>query len=297
MLNRVDNLFFNTPDVAALAKYYSSTLSVPIRREQVLKPGLLWMELNVGGMELSFRKADGTPVEHPELVGNFLEVPPGQGATISFEVTNTEAVRSELERRGVQFRGGVIPCTEGKELISIFQDPFGRPVQLYEGRFASHAEAMVTAGRVSASVAQSPAGLMVANVRDIRDLALSISFTADDLAKVRSFYGDVLELPLRFEDQSRLAFVLDGTTIEFRRPELTPLADGANRLGSSSGGVVAIEVRQLDHALRRIGTAGLGIQATTFHLSGEHVGGRRAVFPDLDGNPIELWERDGVVVQ
>ena len=103
MISRIDNIFFNTSRVDYLAASYSRALKIPVRREQVLTPGLMWAEINVGGMELSFRKAGGTPIEHPYLMDQFVEMAPGNGATISFEISDSDEVRALLESRGVRF--------------------------------------------------------------------------------------------------------------------------------------------------------------------------------------------------
>jgi len=299
LVKRVDNFFYNTPDVAALAKYYSQVLGVPIRREQVLTPGLMWMEINVGGMELSFRKAEGTPQEHPDIKDDFLELRPGQGATISFEVSNTDETRSALEKRGVRFRGDTIHCTGGKELISIFEDPFGRPVQLYEPRFESTDEAFKLAVREGAGGGLQDA---FSNLRDIRDTAMSISFAADDLDVARKFYGDVIGLPVQGQDEEHLSFILDGTTIEFRRVDSPALkALGIRQLKSNEGGAIAIEVGKMEVARTTLSARKLEIESFTdfrssekfVNVSGHGIlgNGQLSGLRDPDGNRFELWQR------
>lgn len=275
IVNRVDNIFYNTEDVVRLATFHAQTLGMPIRREQIESPaGLMWMEINVGGMELSFRRAKETQRVHPELE-DFLELDPGKGATISFEIEDMEAARRELSARGVRFRGDIISCTDGKELISIFEDPFGRPVQLYEPRFASVGETVALASRATFSPAAARIG---ANLRNVHDLALSMVFYADDLAVVKRFYGETLELPLQREDENHLSFLLDGTTIEFRRYD----PQSAPPLAPHQGGLVAVEVRNRDLASLRLTRSGIEVQPAS---------GRRGSFRDIDGNPVELWER------
>jgi len=275
IVNRVDNIFYNTEDVARLATFHAQTLGMPIRREQIESPaGLMWMEINVGGMELSFRRAKETQRVHPELQ-DFLELDPGKGATISFEVEDMEAARRELSARGVRFRGDIISCTDGKELISIFEDSFGRPVQLYEPRFASPDEAVMMAKRSDNILPTAQTG---ANLRNVHDMAMSIAFYANDLAMAKRFYGEILELPLYREDEYRLSFLHDGTTIEFRRY----LPQSVQPLASHQGGIVAVEVRNCDLASLRLTHSSIAVQ---------HLSGARVSFRDIDDNPVELWER------
>jgi len=299
LVKRVDNFFYNTPDVAGLANYYSEVLGMKIRREQVLTPGLMWMEINVGGMELSFRKAEGTPQEHPDIKDDFLELGPGQGATISFEVSNTDETRRALQDRGVKFRGDTIHCTGGKELISIFEDPFGRPVQLYEPRFASPDEASTLAARAGKTKEIADA---FSNLRDLRDTAMSISFAADDLDVAKQFYGDVLGLPLQGQDEEHLSFILDGTTIEFRRTNSPAVkALGIPQLSSNEGGSIAIEVRTMEAARAALAARNVEVRSFADFTSSDKLmtasrhgilgNGRLSALRDTDGNSFELWER------
>jgi catechol 2,3-dioxygenase-like lactoylglutathione lyase family enzyme len=297
ILTRVDNFFYNTEDVAGLAQFHSKSLGMPIRREQTESPGLMWAEINVGGMELSFRLSGGTPKAHPELESNFLELSAGEGATISFEVHDMESVRSELSSRGVKFYGDVISCSDGHEIISIFEDPFGRPVQLYEPRFSSFTEAVSLAARASAveSVSSGSPSRKVqigSNLRDVRDMAMSISFYVDDLQLAKNFYGDILELPLYQDTKDRLSFLLDGTIIEFRKfnENITPL-EKVSQLSSNQGGVVAIEVRKLDLAREMLTARNATLLPQLTEPLESARGGSRSAFRDIDGNPLELWER------
>jgi hypothetical protein len=81
-------VFLNTTDVAKLSSYYAGVLGVPVRRQQTLAGYLMWAEIGHGGMEMSFRLAQGTPKIHEDLRSDFLELSPGQGATVSFEVAS-----------------------------------------------------------------------------------------------------------------------------------------------------------------------------------------------------------------
>jgi catechol 2,3-dioxygenase-like lactoylglutathione lyase family enzyme len=282
-LNRIDNLFINARDVAKLAAYYNATFGLPIRREQILKPGLMWVEILVGGMELSFRLYAGTPKQHPDLKKDFLELTPGQGATISFEVTNTPEVRAELSRRGVVFRGPTIPCTNGKELISIFEDFEGRPVQLYEGKFTSAEDAFSAAKRGSSTMPSQQIG---ANIRDVRSCALSVTFLTKQLDEVKRFYGQCLGLPMAENSKDIVIFQLDGSVIEFR-----------NSLGSLrpdttlKGGIPMIEVRDISYAGKYLKEAQVPFKRFVNAVSTSISNGPRLLLQDLEGNFVQLWER------
>ncbi len=302
VVKRVDNFFYNTKDVASLAGYYSETLGIKIRRNQSEGPGLMWMEISVGGMELSFRRAGATPNVHPHLRNDFLEQAPGGGATISFEVDDTDRVRRELQKRGVKFRGAVIKCSGGKELISIFEDPFGRPVQLYESRFSSPTEAIVVGLRAGVTASME---FVASNRRDVRDMAMSVSFFVPDLEVAKQFYGGVLELPLAGEDQHRLSFKLEGTTIEFRKGGSPVVASlGLPKVAPAHGGTLAVEVRDMNVAKALLGTRGVTVKPlydretiSTAALVASKVNhgilgnGIVNTFRDPDGNSVELWQR------
>jgi predicted enzyme related to lactoylglutathione lyase len=286
-LIRIDNVFFNTTDVAKLAKYYSQVLGVPIRREQTLSGSLMWAEIGYGGMELSFRLAQGTPKIHEDLRNDFLELGPGEGATVSFEVENMEKARDELSSKGVKFRGPIIHCTEGQELISIFEDHSGRPVQLYQPNFAPGAPELLQAMR-SGSGALVP-GEMVdkriqvgSNLRDVRNLALDVAFNDHDINGVKQFYGDLLQLPVQHTDKNNVILGLEASVIEFRKPINTGL-QLAQVSGMPKGGLVAFEVHDLPAAHETLRFSGVTPSGPSKN--------RRSPFRDPEGNALELWQR------
>jgi catechol 2,3-dioxygenase-like lactoylglutathione lyase family enzyme len=290
MLLRIDNIFLTTTSVEDIATHYSNLTGMPIRRRQVEQPGLMWAELLAGGMEFSFRLANATPSIHEHLIGNFLEQPPGSGATISFEVADTQAVRKKLESRGVKFHGETINCSDGQELISIFEDHSGRPVQLYEPRFGSTESASALAVRQASSVSfaytQNPIQIG-SNLRNIANLGLSIVFEEQDLKAAKDFYGNVLELTLEEESDTELAFRLDHALIEFRKPSAPD-----TKYTAAKGGIVVFEVRNLAPAMAMLKSM------TSSDNSLPHVKtivpGARIRGQDLDGNQFEFWERPNV---
>jgi predicted enzyme related to lactoylglutathione lyase len=284
-LMRIDNIFFNTGDVSKLAAYYSQLLQVPIRREQVLSGMLMWAEINYGGMELSFRLAEGTTKIHEDHKPDFLETRPGDGATVSFEVANMEEARTTLSARGVKFHGDTIRCTDGQELISIFEDHRKRPVQLYQPNFKTDTELKAAIREPSGALdreTMTKNRLQVgSNVRDIRNLALDVVFYDDDLSAVRRFYGEVLQLPVHESRQSNVKFILDSSILEFRK---STTADSAQKDSARppAGGIVAFEVSDVGYACDIIGLAGAKPIAPPKH--------GKATLKDAEGNLLELWQ-------
>lgn len=326
---RIDNIFYVTPSVERLSDYYSELLNVSARRAQVEAPGLMWAEVPVGGMELSFRKAEATTQVHPRASDEFLEAKPGSGVTVSFEVNDTDAAIEHLSARGCRFRGEPLICTGGMEVISIFEDPSGRAVQLYEPRFKSGKMAVVAAARGAmrftgpqssnmlktafpeqaaivgalGTASDDPAHrwgyvttkevLVGSNLRDGRNLAYSVAFYETDLAVAKRFYGDALGLKLVHESPERLRFDVDGTVFEFRRARSDDRYAGAHGLlRRGRGGVAMFEVRALGAATSRM--AQLGMQRIEIsHPEAEEVG-KRAAYIDLEGNVFEFWQRPDI---
>lgn len=283
-LMRIDNVFFNTRDVAKLANFYSTALQIPTRREQTLSGLLMWMEINYGGMELSFRLAEGTLKLHEDLKPDFLELRPGDGATVSFEVDDMKQARESLASRGVKFHGSVINCTDGEELLSIFEDHRGRPLQLYQPRFKTPGVGFEVAARpvgaLDAETMKSKRVQIGSNLRDVRDMALDVVFYDDDLIGVRRFYGDVLQLPVHEEQKNRIRFVLDASILEFRKPTSTdPLLKGIGK--PPKGGIVAFEVSDLPFASDALTLRGVKPLV---------VSNGRTAFQDSEGNSLELWQ-------
>lgn len=294
MVLRIDNVFFNTPDVPKLAGFYSSATGYPVRRTQHEGSGVMWAEISVGGMELSFRRANDTAEIHPHLKGRFLELAPGAGATISFEVASTDKERTRIERLGAKFFGDPIMCNGGQEVISIFADPAGRPVQLYEPRFKGPAD-VVAAVRASTMVpsgfSQRPT-LVGSNLRGISGLAYSVMFTDADLGITREFYSALLEADPTSQSIDRAAWDVDGAVIEVRSTDLQDSMTALN--GSRRAGVTPVfEVRSLGRAVAAL----MPSIAKPAIMVGEklaRVGGNRAIFADPEGNGFELWERSTV---
>lgn len=329
---RIDNIFYVTPSVERLSDYYSELLNVLARRAQVEAPGLMWAEVPVGGMELSFRKAEATTQVHPRDRDEFLEAKPGSGVTVSFEVKDTDAAIKHLGARGCRFKGEPLICTGGMEVISIFEDPSGRAVQLYEPRFKSGKMAVMAAARaaetavhrdgpqqshmlktgfpeqaaiVSAlgTATDDPAHrwgyvttkevLVGSNLRDGRNLAYSAAFYEKDLATARRFYGEALGLRLVYESPERLRFDVDGTVLEFRRARSDDRYAGENGLLTPGrGGVAMFEVRAIEAATARMAQLGMK-RLEIAHPERDEVG-KRAAYRDIDGNVFEFWQRPDI---
>lgn len=282
---RIDNVFFNTPDVLGLSAHYSAMLGLPTRRVQEESPGAMWAEISVGGMELSFRRFAATSLIHPHLRGNFLETPPGEGATISFEVADTEAARRHVEKAGGKLVGDPIVCNGGQEIISVFSDPSGRAVQLYEPRFASTAALSVAArhGALAVSSLSESKILPGSNLRGIGGLAYSVAVIAEDLASHVSFYSDLLERKEISTSSNIAVFDLDGSLIEIRSPEHQAALFGGGSV-RRRGVTPIIEVHSVDLALHRARHA-MGARLNPTPSTD------RAFAVDQEGNPVEFWKR------
>lgn len=288
MLLRIDNVFFNTTDVDGLAHHYSRLTGLPVRRSQVEAPGLMWAEIGIGGMELSFRLAGATPMIHPHLEGEFAENPPGRGATVSFEVADTAAERERLVGIGAKPHGQPINCSGGQEIISVFSDASGRLIQLYEPRYASVAGGGAsTMGRSAGSPALSASPVQVgSNVRDIGGLAFSISCVDDDVSHSSAFYSELFESKPIQADGGIVRFDLDGATVELRSREFESELYGDDN-NETLGFIPMLEVASLDRALARLSLAGLPSAPLPARRSKEN----RARLRDIDDNVVELWQR------
>lgn len=327
---RIDNVFYVTPSVERLSDYYSELLNVPARRAQVEAPGLMWAEVPVGGMELSFRKAEATTQVHPRDSDQFLEAKPGSGVTVSFEVKDTDAAIKHLSLRGCRVKGEPLICTGGMEVISIFEDPSGRAVQLYEPRFRSGMMAVANARASAAAMrlngpqpsmlkigfpeqaaivsalgtaSDDPAHqwgyvttkevLVGSNLRDGRNLAYSAAFYEPDLAVAKRFYGDALGLKLVYESSERLRFDVDGTVLEFRQARSDDrYADANGLLDRGRGGVAMFEVRALSAATSRMSQLNMQRIEITHPEADEN--GKRAAYLDIEGNVFEFWQRPDI---
>ncbi|RVE87074.1 VOC family protein [Sinorhizobium meliloti] len=294
MILRIDNIFFNTPDVDALADYYSSATGLPARRKQVEAPGLMWAEISIGGMELSFRKAQATPLVHTRAKDTFVETPPGSGATISFEVNDTDAERNRLGNIGAKLHGDPLDCSGGQEIISIFSDPSGRPVQLYEPRFNSTSD-LVTAARSSPTMAllTSRPIQFGSNLRGTADMAYSVSIIDDDLQVMESFYSDLLEEKPVFKDTGRVTFDVDGSVLEIRSSQTYAELHGMDE-AVPLGVIPLLETRS---AARTMAAFNRGSMTNMIVANARpyQATGSRAAIRDPDGNHVEFWERPATI--
>jgi predicted enzyme related to lactoylglutathione lyase len=282
VISSIDNVFFNTKDVRSLTSFYSSVLGLPVSRLTEIPCGsgrddkfVIWGEIPVGGVQLSFRKAGGTESVHPEF-SNFQESCPGSGATIAFGVQDMGYVREKLLHRGMRFHGDVFSCTDGRELISVFEDPWGRLLQLYEPRFNSdEIEAYYPQAQQCAAPAES--GTYT---------SMQLTLYQHDLSGVLSFYSEVLDIPVTSVADDRICFELGQTQIEFR----TPLPSHRLPKGSPSchvGGTVPVflakDFRSAKQNLELIGTT-FCLTPMTDNLNL----GMSICFSDPDGNMAEI---------
>jgi catechol 2,3-dioxygenase-like lactoylglutathione lyase family enzyme len=82
-----------------------------------------WAELDGGNVTIALRRYGSGPEGRPELGV-------GDGATLVLEVDDIEAVRAELEGRGVKFIGGVFEY--GAVKLAAFEDLNGNVLQIYQ---------------------------------------------------------------------------------------------------------------------------------------------------------------------
>jgi catechol 2,3-dioxygenase-like lactoylglutathione lyase family enzyme len=275
---RIDNLFFNTGDVGGLARWYASVTGIPIRRSQVEMDELMWCEIGVGGMELSFRRAGGAESRHAEVRGAFAELAPGAGATVSYEVDDTAWAREKLLSLGARPCGPTMVCTDGHELITAYRDPAGVIFQTYEARFDTPDQAISVTKRAS-SVVASDFGL---NIRDIRGLGLGVTIRSPDPAVTAAFLVDAMGAEPAENGQGTTTLSLDRAILTVSESQ----ADGV------SAAVPAIEVASLDAAgtyLERTGFEFIRSEPRDEFRGTPIVGSMRLTDPD--GNAFELWQR------
>jgi catechol 2,3-dioxygenase-like lactoylglutathione lyase family enzyme len=234
-------------------------------------------------MELGFRRHGGLTRAHPSIGPYLLEVPPGSGGTLMFEVKDMTATRAALQAAGGQLRGDVLHCSGGLELISIFEDPFGRPLQLYQPNFPTADIAVAMAARVSSTVALSDATVQVgSNLRDVRGLGFGIAFEVENVELADRFYGDVLNLRRTATKGDEVSFELDGTPIRFRRA-----GSGVRSIGGAIGFEVTDPERSSRHPILRQ-MIGAMTYDTLSQLKGE-----AGQVRDPDGNLFEFWAARG----
>lgn len=270
---RVDSAFLTTRDVGKLSDFYSQLLDLPLRRVQVEAGQMMWAEIGVGGMPFGFRLHGGIPRAHPTF-GSVLEAAPGTGATVMFEVRDINATRDALQSAGVRIQGNVLVCAAGMELFSIFEDPFGRPLQLYQPNFPDRDTAKAVTGLPDTSVAFPDTNTQIgSNRRDIRGFGYGVTLHVEDVKRAEKFYGDILNLPrAKKTNGSDSAFEMEGTVIRLRQ--------GHNGQGGSVGFEVSDSKRSANHPVLRHLSSGQGHDALR----------------DPDGNHFEFWQaREGYV--
>jgi catechol 2,3-dioxygenase-like lactoylglutathione lyase family enzyme len=118
MFKKVDDVFFNVDEMEEAVAFYRDILGLPVKVESAD-----WVELDAGNLTIALRRYGSGPEGRPELRV-------GEGATLVFEVDDIEAVKAELEGRGVQFIGGVFEY--GAVKLAAFEDLNGNVLQIYE---------------------------------------------------------------------------------------------------------------------------------------------------------------------
>jgi catechol 2,3-dioxygenase-like lactoylglutathione lyase family enzyme len=285
ILKSVDNVFFNTRDVRSLAGYYSRILGLPIIRETDVPSGttdnstfVIWAEISVGDLSMSFRRSEGTTTAHPEF-RSFEENPPGSGATIAFRVEDMSSARKELSRRGVPFVGDTFSCTDGRELLSIFRDPWGRLLQLYEPLFREE--------ELASYYPQASANLHQIHIhgRGIRSMQLDVY--QEDLTGIQSFYSQVLELEAIAVQEDKIVLGLGNTSIRFSRSASRFLDHSAVRLRPFSGVVPVFLSERFEFAREALASATASLTAFSPWFS-DDASEQLVFFFDPDGNLAQI---------
>ncbi|MBN8892680.1 MAG: VOC family protein [Rhodospirillales bacterium] len=108
----------------------------------------------------------------------------------------------------------------------------------------------------------------------------SIVYPTKSVAAATRFYGEVLGLPVQFQDGDNWAqFRPDGGTLALAGPREQP--------PEAAGPVVTLEVADLDALRPRL--AGAGVRVVAERDMGSH--GRTLTIADPDGNLVHLFQR------
>jgi catechol 2,3-dioxygenase-like lactoylglutathione lyase family enzyme len=118
MFKKVDDVFFNVDDMEKSLAFYRDTLGLPVKYQATD-----WVEFDAGNVTIALRRYGSGPEGRPELGV-------GEGATIVFEVADIEAVKSELEAKGIKFIGGVFEYDSVR--LAAFEDLHGNVLQIFE---------------------------------------------------------------------------------------------------------------------------------------------------------------------
>ena len=115
LISGVDFYAIPTHDVPAAARFYGETLGLP---RSVYMPERHFAEFETGNLTLSIIDAEGMGLEHN-----------AHRHEIALHVDDVEAARSELEGRGVTFRGDTLDT--GVCHMAFFADPDGNALMLH----------------------------------------------------------------------------------------------------------------------------------------------------------------------
>lgn len=118
MFKEVDDVFFNVDNMEKAVAFYRDKLGLPVKYESAN-----WVELEAGNVTIALRRVGSGPEGRPELGV-------GEGATLVFKVADIEAIKAELEGKGVKFIGGVFEY--GSVKLAAFEDLNGNVLQIYQ---------------------------------------------------------------------------------------------------------------------------------------------------------------------
>jgi catechol 2,3-dioxygenase-like lactoylglutathione lyase family enzyme len=118
VFKKVDDVFFNVDDMEKAVAFYRDKLGLSVKHQSAD-----WAELDAGNVTIALRRYGSGPEGRPELGV-------GEGATLVFEVDDIEAVRAELEDKGIKLIGGIFAY--GAVKLAAFEDLNGNVLQVYE---------------------------------------------------------------------------------------------------------------------------------------------------------------------
>jgi len=111
----VDFVALQTQDHASAAKFYGETLGLPFVKTWGTMPA---SEFQAGNLTLAVMQSDAFGLEFAP-----------SSTMVALAVEDVDAARSELEAKGIEFRGGILDS--GVCHQAFFADPDGNPLALH----------------------------------------------------------------------------------------------------------------------------------------------------------------------
>jgi predicted enzyme related to lactoylglutathione lyase len=111
----VDFVALQTRDHAAAAKFYGETLGLPFVKSWGKMPA---SEFQAGNLTLAVMQSDAFGLEFTP-----------SNTMVALAVDDVDATRTQLEAKGIEFRGGVLDS--GVCHQAFFSDPDGNPLALH----------------------------------------------------------------------------------------------------------------------------------------------------------------------